>query len=118
MRPSDKARRPRILGVFEGEATQSGGMQRAANAGRRSPRAARPLPAFEPFPVDSLIFRNRLRVHALGRCKHFARRALGVISSFPLFLVQCGVEMKAILLAGGQGSRLRPLTLNTPKPIV
>ena len=40
MRPAGKARRPRISGIFEGEATPPGGMQRRSNADGVAPRAA------------------------------------------------------------------------------
>ena len=33
-------------------------------------------------------------------------------------MISSVVGMKAILLAGGKGTRLRPLTIHTPKPIV
>src|SRR5580700_982049 len=57
MRPSDQARRPRIPRVFEGGATPSDGMQRAANARQVYEMGSSlfaSLQAFKPSPPSSL----------------------------------------------------------------
>ena len=42
------------------------------------------------------------------------------VSTFFVFTcyLQGGPQMKAVVMAGGEGSRLRPLTIRRPKPMV
>jgi hypothetical protein len=56
MRPAGKARRPRIPGVFEGEATPPGGMQRRSNADGVAPRAASSRRAITSVALPMLMF--------------------------------------------------------------
>ena len=77
MRPADKARRPRIPGVFEEGATQSAGMQRRPNAGRVSPRAAghQAPPALVDGHQPNVRFQCQGDGLTLGRCRG-ARRGV------------------------------------------
>src|SRR5437764_7984190 len=72
-----------------------------------TPRICRPSNLVSSTTTSSGTRQMRETVNAFGR---FMTGSSHMITSV--------VGMKAILLAGGKGTRLRPLTIHTPKPIV
>src|SRR4030095_6753554 len=72
------------------------------------PRICRPSNSVSSTTTSNGTRNMRTSVSAFGR----------VMSGSACILLRSVVIMQAILLAGGQGTRLRPLTLNTPKPVV
>src|SRR5437764_719014 len=72
-----------------------------------TPRICRPSNLVSSTTTSSGTRQIRETVSAFGR---FMTGSSHMITSV--------VGMKAILLAGGKGTRLRPLTIHTPKPIV
>src|SRR5207249_2366443 len=80
------------------------------------PRQARHLDA---LPLGRLHHRHRqahgmAARHVLGRSRPGRRRRRRLRG----LRVETGEDMKAVVMAGGEGTRLRPLTSNQPKPMV
>ena len=66
--------------------------------------------------VDVQLMRS-CRLRGVGILPHL--NADGTIKNiYDLTVTKAVLPMSAILMAGGKGERLRPLTLNTPKPLL
>lgn len=76
----------------------------------------RDFKAIRTEEVDVKLMR-RCRLSGVGILPHL--NADGTIKNiYDLTVTKAVLPMSAILMAGGKGERLRPLTLNTPKPLL
>src|SRR3546814_14228706 len=83
---------------------------------RRPPRSTRPDTLFPYTTLFRPAFMRRERIKHIP-VVDFAGRAVDLITQDSLFAAQRRPD-PVVLMAGGKGMRLRPLTEHTPKPML
>lgn len=78
---------------------------------------AQPISAF--FGADLGLYRSIFREHSVLHLPllNSEGRVVDLVTASDLFLGEA-IQMRAVVMAGGLGSRLRPLTGETPKPML